>query len=213
MSNTINDIKDKFTNTYKTDGWHMGDGESKSGLGSSLRYTENFRKELVEIIESRDIKTVFDCSCGDWNWMKVIKEHLPNYVGNDVVEELIDRNNKLFGGDTIVFKCNDMLSSLREYNDNELDLVICRHTLEHLPTDYSLEVILEIKKKSRYSIITSTNTVGSNGEIIMDGVVSRGLNMLLKPYIDYLGEPEYKFYDSILPIKDNGCFGYLYKFN
>ena len=212
MSDIINEIKNKFTKTYNTDGWYMGDGESKSGLGSSLRYTENFREELISIIKINSIDKVFDCSCGDWNWMKTIKDELPNYVGNDVVEELIDLNNRTFGSDKIKFICGDMLSSLKGYRDNELDLVICRHTLEHLPTDYSLDVISEIKKKSKYAIITSTNTVKSNLGINMDGVVSRGLNMDLEPYVNVLGEPIYKFYDSIKPIKEEGCFGYLYKF-
>jgi hypothetical protein len=219
MSDLKNKIKDNFTNTYKNDLWRMDNGESKSGLGSSLSYTVNFRRELLEIIEKYNLIKIFDCSCGDWNWMKTIKESLPYYIGNDIVEELVHNNTLKYGSDKIHFVCNDMLSQLKTYTDNELDLVICRHTLEHLPTDYSIEVLIEIKRVSKYSIITSTKYYDKeNIDIEMDGHTYRPINLNKEPYYNVIDKPVYAFLDTVgdkIEVTDslNGCFGYLYEFN
>jgi len=207
-----NHMKDLFTETYNENKWAMEINESKSGDGSALIYTEHFRKSLVEILEKHQIKLVFDCSCGDWNWMKEIKDKLPKYIGNDIVEELIIENNRKFGNEKIIFVCNDMLSELKKYGDDELDLTLCRHTLEHLPTEYSLEVISEIKRTSKYGIITSNNGVKENGEINMDGVTGRGVNLDYEPYKTIFGDPISRFFDSKGTPTHISCYGYLYKF-
>jgi ubiquinone/menaquinone biosynthesis C-methylase UbiE len=210
----LNSMKQKFTNTFDNDGWHMGSGESKSGLGSSLRYTVHFRQNLVRIINEYQIKKMFDCSCGDWNWMKEIKNFIPEYVGNDIVESLVNENNKKFGTDKISFVSNDMLSQMKIYEDKHFDLVICRHTLEHLVNDYCFDVVKEIKRVSKYAIITSTNTsaASQNLEIEnMNGTASRMINLDLSPFNEMLGTCIEKFYDSEGEPKPNGCFGYLYR--
>ena len=219
MSDLKNKITELFTNTYNNDSWNMGSGESKSGLGSSLYFTINFRRELVELIKKHNIKKIFDCSCGDWNWMKTIKDSLPTYIGNDVVESMIKDNMEKYGSDNISFVCNDMLSQLKIYNDRELDLVICRHTLEHLGTDYSVEVVNEIKRVSKFALITSSkDSDKQNIDFNMDGASGRMVNLSKEPYINNLGEPIYRFFDNQGEVKievvgtPDGCFGFLYEF-
>ena len=208
----LNSMKEKFTNTFDNDGWHMGSGESKSGLGSSLVYTEHFRNNLVRIIKQYDINKMFDCSCGDWHWMKEIKGLLPEYVGNDIVDSLVAINNQNYGTDKISFVSNDMLSQMKTYEDNHFDLVVCRHTLEHLTNNYCFDVINEIKRVSKYAIITSTNTGSVNIELSnMDGAASRMINLDLTPFVELLGSPVESFFDSKGEVKTQGCFGNLYK--
>jgi hypothetical protein len=43
-----------FDNIYKNDLWHMGQDESKSGLGSTINYTENIRKKIVDFIKEKN---------------------------------------------------------------------------------------------------------------------------------------------------------------
>jgi outer membrane protein W len=45
--NNINYIENRFTDIYVNDLWNMGQNESKSGLGSTILFTENIRKELI----------------------------------------------------------------------------------------------------------------------------------------------------------------------
>lgn len=209
-------MKEQFTNTFKYNKW--GCAESKSGIGSSLPYTVNFRKQLVEIINKRSVESIFDCSCGDWNWMGEIVSHLPQYVGNDIVQELIDQNNERYKSDSINFVCNDMLSQLKTYDDDQFDLVLCRHTLEHLPLDYCVEVVREITRVSKYSIITSSqgNNI-YNSEMTLDGFRSRQIQLNQSPFVEMLGRPKEVFYDTVeeVDIKDidnlpDTVYGFLF---
>jgi ubiquinone/menaquinone biosynthesis C-methylase UbiE len=187
------DLKGIFTQTYKENKW--GSSESRSGPGSNLAYTEGIRRIIVELIEG-GVETIWDCSCGDWNWMKEISDRLPNYVGNDIVEELIGVNSEKFGSDRVKFRCGDMVSGLKELGDSSIDLILCRHTLEHLPTDYSIEVVREIRRVAKKALITS-NTHSGNSPINPNGSNARVINLEKDEYYTILGEPLSKHWDSI----------------
>jgi ubiquinone/menaquinone biosynthesis C-methylase UbiE len=187
------DLKGIFTQTYKENKW--GSSESRSGPGSNLAYTEGIRRIIVELIEG-GVETIWDCSCGDWNWMKEISDRLPNYVGNDIVEELIGVNSEKFGSDRVKFRCGDMVSGLKELEDSSIDLILCRHTLEHLPTDYSIEVVREIRRVAKKALITS-NTHQGNSPINPNGSNARVINLEKDEYYTILGEPLSKHWDSI----------------
>lgn len=206
-------IKNKFTDTYKNHKWKHSDGESKSGEGSSLYWTQNYRNELTFIIEKYSIKKILDCSCGDWNWMKELSDNLIDYTGIDIVDDLIKTNIIKYGNNKIKFICSDMYSFLNNSNE-EYDLIICRHTFEHLPTKYGLNSMNLIKEKTKYCLFSSQD-VDKNNEINFDGYVSRNLNLTLEPYVSLLGCSIYKFIDS--PINDDrlvydNVFANLYNF-
>jgi SAM-dependent methyltransferase len=188
----MKNLKELFTNTYVNNGWTQ-DG-SISGLGSSLAYTENIRKVLVDIIKQNGIKTIWDCSCGDWHWMKEIKDELPNYIGNDIVDRLVEINNETYGSDTIRFQCGDMLEELRKLETMSIDLILCRHTLEHLPTDYAIDVVREIHRVSKHSLITSN--LNGNSEIDANGQNSRPIDLQKDEYFAILGNPIQRYYDT-----------------
>jgi ubiquinone/menaquinone biosynthesis C-methylase UbiE len=189
----MEDLKRLFTETYTNNKW--GSGESRSGPGSNLAYTEGIRRIILELIEG-GVETIWDCSCGDWNWMKEISDRLPNYVGNDIVEELIGVNSEKFGSDRVKFRCGDMVSGLKELGDSSIDLILCRHTLEHLPTDYSIEVVREIRRVAKKALITS-NTHSGNSPINPNGSNARVINLEKDEYYTILGEPLSKHWDSI----------------
>jgi hypothetical protein len=189
-------MKNLFTETYHLDKWGRGSGP-KSGLGSSLPYTESLRVNLIRIINEYKIKKIFDCSCGDWTWMREIKKELPDYIGNDIVKDLIDINNEKFSSEKIKFVCGDMIENLSSFEDGYFDLVICRHTLEHLPTNYTTDLLNLLIRKTKYSLITNS-TLGLNRELYnFDGCSSRGINLNAPPYSDIIGETLGYFCDSI----------------
>ena len=83
--------REVFTHIYRTNSW--GNQESISGHGSSTEYTENIRKELPVLFKSLNIRSVLDAPCGDYNWFRLIrKDHEINYLGGDIVGELIRYN-------------------------------------------------------------------------------------------------------------------------
>jgi hypothetical protein len=144
--------------------------------------------------------------------MKEIRESLPHYIGNDIVEDIVMVNTQRYGNDRIQFQCNDMLSSLKELRDSSIDLILCRHTLEHLPTDYSIEVVREIRRVSKWALITS-NTHSGNSSINPNGSNARVINLEEDSYVEILGLPTSKHWDSIGEMGNRLPNLNLYKFN
>lgn len=191
----MENIKNLFTDTYNLNSW--GDSQSKSGTGSSLEYTESIRKFLVNFIKEKKIKKIFDCSCGDWNWMKEIKDNFVDYLGNDIVDNLIQVNNEKYSSDAIKFVCGDIFETLSKFEDDHFDLIICRHTLEHLPTDYVKKCLELISKKTNYAFITSS-TLEDNTELNnFNGVSARGINLNLPPYKNLVPKRMTSSWDTI----------------
>ena len=96
---------------------------ARSGDGSSLKYTENLRRELPHLFESFKIKTVFDAPCGDLNWMKeVLSSCSITYQGGDIVKPLVDELNEEFGSKNTSF----VHFNLMDMVPPKSDLMICR---------------------------------------------------------------------------------------
>jgi hypothetical protein len=66
----MSNYKEVFSNIYDTYGF--GSEESHSGHGSTLIQTENIRDEIKKIVKEKNIKSVVDIPCGDFNWMREI---------------------------------------------------------------------------------------------------------------------------------------------
>jgi hypothetical protein len=206
----MEDLKKLFTKTYRENKW--GNSESRSGDGSCLAYTEGIRKLIIELIGD-GVNTIWDCSCGDWNWMKEIRDSLPHYIGNDIVEDIVKINTERYGNERISFQSSDMLSSLQSLGDSSVDLILCRHTLEHLPTEYSIEVVREIRRVGKWALITS-NTHEGNSPISPNGHNARVINLEVDEYMEILGLPTSKHWDSMgEPPSDTAFNLNLYKFN
>jgi ubiquinone/menaquinone biosynthesis C-methylase UbiE len=127
--------------------------------------------------------------------MKEIKDKLPNYIGNDIVTELVELNTKKYGSDNIKFQCGDMLEELKKLEDGSIDLVICRHTLEHLATEYSVNVVREIHRVAKWAIITSIDEV--NTQLRPNGITARSVNLEKNEYYTILGDPFKRYWDSM----------------
>jgi hypothetical protein len=82
--------------------------------------------------------------------------------------------------------------------------------LEHLPTNYCIDVVSEIKRVANYSLITSMS--GDNCEIKMDGVLSRLINLENDEYYNILGDPNQKYWDTMGEQVDNYSHCNFYKF-
>ena len=121
----IKSIEERFNKIYSTNYWL--DGESKSGKGSSLRSTENVRIHLPKIIERFKIERLLDAPCGDFNWMsQVLKNVDIDYIGSDIVEDLIVSNRKNEKNNIKFVKLDIRIDKLPMS-----DLMICRDCLFH----------------------------------------------------------------------------------
>jgi 2-polyprenyl-3-methyl-5-hydroxy-6-metoxy-1,4-benzoquinol methylase len=147
------DFKDIFTRIYKKNIWGGKKGEFYSGEGShDPDLIDEYIALLRCIIQYNNITSICDFGCGDFNIMEKVVTDKIMYYGIDVVEELINHNNDIFGKKNINFKAADIVNV--DANDlPEAEMLIVRQTLQHLDNK-SIIILLEKFKKYRYILIT-----------------------------------------------------------
>ena len=130
--NTKNILKlktseERFSKIYQSNYWI--DNESKSGAGSNFESTKNIKFHLPILIKKFNIESIFDAPCGDFNWIDhVLRETNVDYIGSDIVEELILSNKKNFQNKKTKFSKLDITKDKLPKSD----LMICRDCLFHL---------------------------------------------------------------------------------
>jgi hypothetical protein len=145
------DIKTTFTEIYKSNLWKGK--ESISGPGSDTIQTHILAKELEKLFSRFQIKSILDVPCGDFLWMSQINLNGINYIGGDIVNELIQRNKTLHAEKpNIKFDVIDITQDPLP----SVDLLICRDCLVHFSYKDLFQTISNFKKSNiRYILTTS----------------------------------------------------------
>lgn len=163
---------------YKNNYW--GNSESVSGYGSTLVHTKLIRAAIPRIIDELKIESIFDAPCGDMNWMnQIIKNVNINYIGVDIVDELIRSNNEKYAGSNVQFRKMNLL----EDSYPNVDLMICRDFLFHLSNANIFRILKKfIESGSKYILTTSydCNSMYDNSDIINGDF--RYLNLTQSPF-------------------------------
>lgn len=186
----------KFTEIYKNKSW--GPGESVSGAGSSIEYTAQIRTALPIIFNEFKIRTLFDAPCGDFNWMKeVIVPSDIEYLGGDIVKELVIENTKKFNLDRIRFQQFD----ITKQDFPNADLWICRDCFIHLSYE---DILLSLKNfcKSEIKYLLTTTHINDN-RFKNSNIESGGfrfIDLFSKPF-SFPREILYRFNDFNPPYK------------
>lgn len=144
------DYKNVFTNIYENYGF--GSNESRSGPGSTLDETKILRKKIKDLITAKNIKTVVDIPCGDFNWMKEIVSSFESYVGGDIVKKAVEVNTQNYGNETTNFVEFDLITD----KIPDADLLIVRDVLGHLPLENSKQVIHNILNSNCKYLLSTT---------------------------------------------------------
>jgi hypothetical protein len=175
-------IKEIFEEVYNSNAWH-GD-ESLSGPGSSLNSTIEIRKALPSIITKYNIRTFVDAPCGDFFWMNSIKMDLASlldkYIGLDVAQNVIERNNEKYGDDKFEFRFMDMTSQVLPQSD----LIMTRDCFHHLSYQNIVKALSNIKHAgSRYILLsTYTDSIPNKNSKLGVYINGRHLNFELPPF-------------------------------
>jgi hypothetical protein len=165
----------RFTAAYRSRAF--GGNESASGPGSDLAQTEVIRRELPRVLREVNAKSMLDIPCGDFNWMRLVKFDGVQYIGADVVAELVAENQKCYGGAGREFR---QLNLIRDALP-AVDVIFCRDCLVHLTTEETLTAIENIRRSGSIYLLTTTfPTVRQNRAL---GVGWRPLNLQRPPYL------------------------------
>jgi SAM-dependent methyltransferase len=134
--------------------------ESLSGPGSYIANTREVVAFVGDVVRRHSITSVLDLGCGDWNWMRKVDFSGATYIGWDCDQQMIAENNRRYGSDSVSFEVSDIAS--REYP--QVDLIICRDVLFHMPHDVSMRVLRKAKNSSRYFMSTTFDRTEVNAE-------------------------------------------------
>ncbi len=168
-------MKKIFTDIYLNNSW--ADHESVSGRGSTVAHTSVIAKALPTLLEGVGAKSLLDAACGDFNWMRHVDLPGIEYLGVDVVRELIARNRQVHGGRGRDFVVLDITRD----KPPKADVILCRDCFIHLSFKHTRAAIANFKRSGSTFLLATTHTTVSKNTDIESGEW-RSVNLQLPPY-------------------------------
>lgn len=160
---------------HRTNKW--GDPESVSGSGSNLAQTAKVRAALPGLLSRHGVRTLLDAPCGDFHWMQHVVLDLDRYIGADIVQTLVDLNNRTHAVPGRSFIKLDLL----EDDLPTADLLLCRDCLVHL--DFArIRQLVDNLKRSRIPLLLTTSHVKHSGNVDKLTGQHRFLNLQKPPF-------------------------------
>lgn len=184
-----NKSMESFRTIFREHLWIQGrkPGPAVSGDGSTPDFAVDAVAGLhtitTEIKARLGLKRVriLDVPCGDMQWMPrflTARDDI-DYVGMDIVPELIEGHQKTFVAQPWKFMHYDIL---RDGLKEKFDIIHCRMMLQHLLLKDLLNFLLEFSKSgSRYLITTTFPDFSENTELNPSGGRFRYLNLEAPP--------------------------------
>ena len=164
----LDDPADRFTKIYKSNHWNSL--ESRSGEGSTFENTENIRLELPKLLNKYQINIFLDVPCGDFNWMRYVMEASSiQYIGGDIVPDLIKSNNQRYTDKNISFINLDLTKGPLP----TADLMLCRDCLFHLSYD-DIKRTLEVFLSSSVNYLLTTSSAAPEGSRLKNSNIITG---------------------------------------
>lgn len=144
-----------FSSIYRNKIWAAGAAKGSdfySGVGSTEAFTEPYERLIAQFIKDNNIRVVVDLGCGDFQvGQRILQKVECTYVGVDVVDDLIARNNARFGSEKVSFYSRDI--SHDPLPDGDLCLI--RQVLQHLD-NATIERVLQNAQKYKFCIVTES---------------------------------------------------------
>jgi hypothetical protein len=172
------DSEDDLRNYFRWGQWGSRNNESISGNGSTLFYTESLRAALPILLRGLDVKRLVDGPCGDFNWMRHVDLTGIQYVGLDIVEDIISHNQSEFTTDARSFATADITKDALP----PADLMICRDCLMHLPFKNIWSFMENFANSDIKYLLTTTHNNPANRDIEKPGGFHL-INLRMEPFL------------------------------
>lgn len=118
-------------------------------LSAENSCTIAYRIQLQKLLKEKQITSVVDLACGDWQFSRMLNWSKIHYIGIDA-PSIVERNNKLYGTPLIEFVNLDAIKD----NLPAADLLICKDVLQHL-SDSDIHALIPKFSQFRYCLLTN----------------------------------------------------------
>jgi hypothetical protein len=143
--NSSRNVKEIFSSIYSKNEWGGTRGEFCSGNGSTdERVVSLYVSMVARFAQSEGFmeKKFVDLGCGDFRVGQLLVPLCEDYIGVDVVENLVLRNQAEFGNQSVRFTCLDII----EDNLPAGDVCFIRQVLQHLSNVQIHKILLKLNK-------------------------------------------------------------------
>jgi hypothetical protein len=139
-----------FERIFRENLW--GNDESVSGEGSNLERTAVIRSVLPGLLARHGVRSMLDAPCGDFFWMQEVALALDEYIGADIIPDLIRANTARYASVRRSFIVADLIEDALP----RTDLVFCRDCLVHLSYTDIWRAIRNFKRSGATWLLTTT---------------------------------------------------------
>jgi SAM-dependent methyltransferase len=139
-----------FTSYARRNKW--GDKDSLSGKGSNLETTAKLRAVLPALLKELEATSLLDVPCGDFFWMKHVDLTGIDYLGGDIVPDLVKANSQAHARPGIAFQVVDLISGPVP----KADVIFVRDCLVHLSNAHVQQALANITRSGGTWLLTTT---------------------------------------------------------
>jgi len=139
-----------FTGIYQRNEW--GSAESVSGPGSTRERGADFNGELLDLLRQLGTRVLLDAPCGDFNWIQEVADGVEEYVGVDVVPELVSQNVRHHRRGGRSFLQADLTRDALP----RADVILCRDCLVHFSFADIQKALDNFRRSGATYLLTTT---------------------------------------------------------
>ncbi len=159
-----------FTYIYRARLWDDPDNETQPAV--------TLRREIPRLLRRYRTTVLLDLPCGDFGWMSQADLSGIDYIGADIVPDLIARNTRRYAAPGRRFERLNLSSDPLP----RASVVLCRDCLVYLRYEQIFRAFANLRRSgSTYLLTTTYCELDANAEI--DTGDWRALNLTLPPFV------------------------------
>ncbi|WP_235180639.1 MULTISPECIES: class I SAM-dependent methyltransferase [Ralstonia] len=188
---------DFFSDVYQKNLW--GSAQSRSGEGSELGWTSDLVEKLPILLRTHGVRCLLDVPCGDFHWMQAIDLEGVEYIGGDIVPQIVVANQERHGSASRRFIELDIVADALP----SADMIFVRDCFIHFDNALVFEALHNIARSSiRYLCMTHDLNAARypNGQNIELDRAKAGVNFEYRPI--HFELPPYSFPPPAAAVKD-----------